>query len=176
MSLRSRAILRQLPMFAFSALLMVGVPLTAGLLALISGQGWSRLIGLPSLLIAAWMLFQSVEEVRERFGVRLVPQFDAPLKADPQTYFTGVQLLRCLGSLPELAACADQRWLSPAVGQAAVSASLSVSNMCELRAELAALSRALTFAETEGRSFRLVVVASTGMNGALWARLRAQGF
>lgn len=134
-----------------------------------------------------------IGDLRERFGLRVVPQFSGALEPSPDTYFSGRTIaahMRRLDALADAAGVAPLSrrgfarsddaggpWFDAASGRATVEALLArVEPSTPLHAELARWSDALGRAGAAGLEFRLVIVSGTAMNGPLWAALRARGF
>lgn len=157
---------------------------------------WS-LVGLPLGLvlatIAAFTARALLSDARERFGLRVVPQFARTLDPDPATYFSGRRIAAHMQRLDALAAELDVAplshygfarpddapgpWHDAASGRATVAALLArVEPATALHAELSTWLTALRRAEAAGVGFRLVLVAGTAMNDPLWRALRAAGY
>jgi hypothetical protein len=151
-------------------------------------------VGLPlAVVLVAIAVFAgrgAVSQVRERFGLRVVPQFERRLDPEPGTYFSGRHIAARMRGLDALVGDgslstfgfvrrddASDWWFDAARGCATVATLLArVEPGSELHAELSAWLAALRRAEAEGIRFRLAVVTGTTMNGMLWDRLRAAGY
>lgn len=149
-------------------------------------------VGLPLaavlLAIAVWMGRARVGLVRERFGLRVVPQFARRMEPEPGTYYSGYRVAGRMRELDALAGgdalatfvgrdAASGVWFDAARGCATVETLLArVEPGSAVYAELSTWLAALRRAEAEGVGFRLVVVSGTTMNAMLWDRLRAAGY
>lgn len=174
--------------------IFVGGPAIGAWCAISSPWWW---VGLPigALLIAVvvWAVWGFVREVRDRFGVRVVPQFERRLLEDPDTYFSGCLIARNFKMLDALALKnglsslssfgllrSDTTWHDSAAFGATLAKLLRVvGELPDLRAvhtELSCIQNAIHRAEAENVRCRLVVVSGTAMNAMLWNRLRDSGF
>ncbi len=156
-----------------------------------------RLVGLPLgtvlAAIALWGSWGLMTEVRARFGLRIVPQFERKLDPGPETYFSGYQIAVRMKQLDAMAAASsvqsfseygfvwradeDSKWFDAALGLATVAKVLELVEASSAHgAELSKLRLALQQAEQAGVRFRLVIVSGTAMNGMLWTKLREAGF
>lgn len=156
-----------------------------------------HLVGLPLgvvlALVAGWSCWGLMSDLRQRFALRVVPQFSRPLEPEPGTYFSGQKIAASVQQLDALAAGDDVAslsrygfsprsdasgsWFDAAEGSATVASLLArVDPSSMLHAELSTWLAALRRAEAAGVGFRLVIVSGTAMNGPHWQSLRAAGF
>lgn len=156
-----------------------------------------HLSGLPIAValaaVACWAARGLASDVRERFGLRVVPQFARRLDPGPDSYLSGRQIAAQLRRLDAMAVeggvsplsrygfgrrgDVPHAWFDAAHGSATVAALLArVEPSSPLHRELATWLAALRRAEAAHVEFRLVVVSGTAMNGPLWDALRDEGF
>lgn len=185
----AKAVLGDLPSYAFSLAVFLVGPAVCAYLALTSPWRAAGIpVGIALLLLAVWGCAGLVSVVRARLGLRLVPQFERPLAEDAGTYFTGHRLLWGLAKLDEAApgrplssfleaAQHGSPWHPPDAAVAAVGALLLRGGADEAtRRELETLRGALRRAANEGVSFRLVVVLGTTTSAPHWEDLRKKGY
>jgi hypothetical protein len=138
-----------------------------------------------------------VSDIWQRFGVRVVPQFEPRLQERPGTYFGGRSLVWRMKTLDRLArdrgatalsdfgiagdnAAQAPTWFDPDAGRHTVRVLIDASAgfrwQQAVSRDLLPIDAALARAQAERAQFRLVVVADTGMNGMFWEHLRETGF
>jgi hypothetical protein len=160
-------------------------------------QPLGRPAGLLLGFFATGTLLAVLFDLHQRFGLRVVPQFERQLREPPGTYFGGRSLVWRMETLDRLArsgaavplsdfgisrdsATLASTWFDPAAGRHTVRVLADAATHYRwhyaVAKDLGPIDSALARAEAEGVRFRLVVVADRGMNARFWHHLRETGF
>lgn len=182
--------------FCFGAAVCIGVPFAVAALCFVVD---SHVLATVPLAIGALASIPFLHEIRDRFGIRVVPQFERPLEPPPDTYLVcGATLLAQSRLLDAIALAEGVTPLSDfVVGPAGWCEPHALNETCtrllarlrvfrerapgaphlaQLIAELERIATALEHACAAAVRCRLVYVAGNSMNAPLYEQLRAAGF